>query len=216
MKNHKAIAFDMDGVLIDSQPLHYEIDMAVLKKCNYSATLDTVTPYTGISTPDRWPRYKESLGLAQSVDELIALSNYYMTEIFNNTNLMPTDGIVDLLRFLREKNIPTAIASSSSHELIDMVLEKIKTRQYFTHFISGEDFKKGKPAPDIYLAAAKSFGLPPEECIAVEDSLIGILAAKNAGFTCIAYVNPSTHGQDFTHANHVITHFHQVKELIVC
>jgi len=210
----KAIAFDMDGVLIDSQPLHYEIDIATLKACNYPATLETVTPYTGVSNPDRWPKYKQTLGLSQSVDELIALQTQFQTEIFIKANLPPIEGIPALLQFLNAQNIPCAVASSSSHELINLVLEKCNIGQYFTRLVSGEDVKHGKPAPDIYLKAAKALGLPPEECIAIEDSPIGIQSAKNAGFTCIGYENPSTHGQDFTLADYVVFHFDRCHEII--
>jgi len=212
----KAIAFDMDGVLINSQPLHYEIDMMVLKECGFLATLDTVTPYTGLSNPDRWPKYKESLGLGKSVDRLIFLQEMFMAEIFNAANLTPIEGVQALLQYLKEKNIPCAVASSSSHELIDLVLTKCQIKQYFTHIISGEDVLNGKPAPDIYIKTAKAFDILPQNCIAIEDSKMGILSAKNAGFVCIGYVNPSTHGQDFTHADHVITHFDECKELIKC
>ena len=209
-----AIAFDMDGVLIDSQPLHYEIDMAVLKTCGYPATMETVTPYTGVSTPDRWPEYKRTLALPQPLDRLLELQTQIMIEIFTNADLTPSDGIPSLLKFLQSRNIPCAVTSSSSHELINFVLEKCKMRQYFTHLVSGEDVKPGKPAPGIYLKAAKTLGLPPEHCIAVEDAAVGILSAKNAGFTCIAYVNPNTHGQDFTHADYVVSHFDQCREII--
>ena len=209
-----AVAFDMDGVLIDSQPLHYEIDMEVLKACGYPANLETVTPYTGVSNPDRWPKYKQTLSLTQSVDELIALQNQYQTAIFNAANLSPIEGIPALLQFLNDKNIPCAVASSSSHELINLVLTKCDIGKYFTHLVSGEDVKTGKPAPDIYLKAAKAFNLPPTNCIAVEDAQVGIESAKNAGFTCIGYKNPTTHGQDFTLADHVVSHYHQCHEII--
>ena len=209
-----AIAFDMDGVLIDSQPLHYEIDITVLKACNYPAILETVTPYTGVSNPERWPSYKSTLGLKQSVEQLIELQTKYMVEIFNNANLGAIDGIPTLLQFLKENNIPCAVASSSSHELIDLVLEKCSIKQYFTHLVSGEDVENGKPAPDIYLKAARIFGMPPEECFAVEDSPIGMLSAKSAGFTCIGYVNPNTHGQHFNHADFVVNHFDECKAIL--
>ena len=209
-----AIAFDMDGVIIDSQPLHYEIDMEVLRTCGYTPTLETVTPYTGVSNPDRWPEYKKTLALAQTVDRLIELQTEIMIDIFNRAHLAPIGGIVELLEFLQAKNIPCAVASSSSHELINLVLEKCQIGQYFTHLVSGEDVKNGKPAPDIYLKAAKVFGLPPEKCIAIEDSPMGILAAKNAGFTCIGYVNPNTHGQDFTHADYVVHHYDECHAII--
>ncbi|MCL2405977.1 MAG: HAD family phosphatase [Defluviitaleaceae bacterium] len=210
-----AIAFDMDGVLIDSQPLHYEIDIAVLRDCGYQATLETVTPYTGQSNPDRWPKYKQALGLPQTVDELINLQTQYQAQIFESANLPPIDGIPALLQLLNAQNITCAVASSSSHDLISQVLEKCQIRQYFTHLVSGEDVKHGKPAPDIYLKAARAFGMPPESCIAIEDSPIGIQSAKNAGFTCIGYKNPSTHGQDFTLADYVVSHYSQCHEIIM-
>ena len=209
-----AIAFDMDGVLIDSQPLHYELDIAVLKACGRQANMETVTPYTGQSGPDRWPKYKQALSLTQSVDELIALQNKLQPKIFVKANLPPSDGIAALLQFLNSQGIPCAVASSSSHELISMVLDMCKIGQYFTHLVSGEDVKEGKPAPDIYLKAAKAFDLPPENCIAIEDSPIGILSAKNAGFTCIGYKNLGTYGQDFTHADYTVNHFDQCHEII--
>jgi len=206
----KAVAFDMDGVLIDSQPLHYQIDMEVLKTCGYPAKLEDTTPYTGMSNPDRWPKYKAKLSLSQSVDQLIELQTKIMMDTFRSENLSPIDGIPSLLKHLNKNNIPCAVASSSSHELINLVLEKCQIRQYFAHLVSGEDVKNGKPAPDIYLKAAKAFGLNPEDCLAIEDAPSGILAAKNAGFTCIAYKNPNTYGQDFTHADYVVSHFDEV------
>ena len=209
-----AIAFDMDGVLIDSQPLHYELDIAVLKACGYPANMETVVPYTGQSSADRWPKYKQALSLPQTVDELIDLQNRLQPGIFMKANLPPSEGIHDLLRFLNSQNIPCAVASSSSQELIAMVLDMCKIRQYFNFLISGEDVKEGKPAPDIYLKAAKALGQPPGACLAVEDSPIGILAAKNAGFTCIGYKNQGTPGQDFTHADYVVDHFGQCHEII--
>ena len=210
----KAIAFDMDGVLINSQPLHYQIDMAVLKACNHQASLEDVIIYTGQSNPDRWPKYKQTLGLTQSVEELIDLQTKIMIDVFNQTPLEAIDGIPELLQWLNQENIPCAVASSSSHELIELVLMKCKIKEYFTHLVSGEDVKNGKPAPDIYLKAAKVFDLPPANCIAIEDSPAGMLSAKDAGFLCIGYVNPTTYGQEFSHAHHVVTHFNQCQAII--
>ena len=211
----KAVAFDMDGVLIDSQPLHYQIDMQVLKACGYPAKLEDTTPHTGTSNPDRWPKYKAAHALTQSVDELIEMQTQIMMETFRSENLSPIDGIPALLKYLNDKGIPCAVTSSSSHELINLVLEKCGIEQFFTHLVSGEDVKNGKPAPDIYLKAASVFELNPDSCLAIEDAPSGILAAKNAGFTCIAYKNPNTYGQDFTHADYVVSHFDEVVQKIL-
>jgi len=202
-----AIIFDMDGVLIDSQPLHYELDMKVLKACGYPATLSTVTSYTGISNPDRWPKYKAALNLAPSVPQLIELCEQTTREIFNDADLVATDGIPELLRGIKAMGLPIGVASSSSHELIQLVLGKTGIGEYFDVITSGEDVTVGKPAPDIYLRAADKMGCPPQSCIAIEDAATGILAAKNAGLTCIGFKNPNTFGQDFTHADYVIDRF---------
>ena len=208
------VIFDMDGVLIDSQPLHYEIDMAVLEACGLQATIDMVTPYTGVSNPDRWPQYKEKLGLGESVERLIELQEMFMREIFNASGLVAIEGIPELLQTLKYMGIPRGVASSSSHELIEMVLERVGIREYFGLIISGEDVKNGKPAPDIYLKAAKAFDLPPENCIAIEDSPAGMLSAKNAGMVCIAYRNPNTFGQIFTHADYTINQYSEVPNIL--
>ncbi|MCL2840863.1 MAG: HAD family phosphatase [Defluviitaleaceae bacterium] len=210
----KAIIFDMDGVLIDSQPLHYEIDIRVLKTCGYNATLDTVTPYTGISNPDRWQKYKHNLNLDTSVDKLIQLAEEAMRDIFNHTHFTAIGGIPDLLKGIKSLGLPCGVASSSSHELIQLVLSRTGIGAYFDVLTSGEDVKNGKPAPDIYLKATKAMGFSPEACIAFEDATPGICAAKNAGLTCIAYKNPNTHGQDFARADFVINHYNEALPII--
>jgi len=208
------VIFDMDGVLIDSQPLHYEIDMTVLNACGLQATIDMVVPYTGVSNPDRWPQYKEKMGLSESVERLIELQEMFMREIFNASDLVAIEGIPELLQTLKHMSVPRGVASSSSHELIQMVLERVGIKEYFDIIISGEDVKNGKPAPDIYLKAAKAFDLPPENCIAIEDSPAGMLSAKNAGMICFAYRNPNTYGQVFTHADYTIDKYSEVANII--
>ena len=209
-----AIIFDMDGVLIDSQPLHYEIDMRVIKACGYPAELSTVTPYTGISNPDRWPKYKDTLKLSPQTEELIKMSEEAMRDIFANADITAITGIQKLLQNLKAMEIPTGVASSSSHELIQMVLTRAEIGQYFDVIISGEEVEFGKPNPDIYLKAANKIGLSPEKCIAIEDAPAGILAAKNAGLTCIAYKNPNTYGQVFTHADYVVEKYDECIPII--
>jgi HAD superfamily hydrolase (TIGR01509 family) len=185
----KAVIFDMDGVLLDSQPLHYKIDIAVLTRAGYEATLETVTPFTGMSNPDRWPKYTEVLGLQPPAEQLITWANEIMMEMFENEPLTPIDGIPQLIDTLKAKALPLAVASSSSHALINLILEKIGLTGRFDVLVSGEDVIIGKPAPDVFLYAAKRLNTAPASCIVVEDSTNGILAAKRAGMVCVAYKN---------------------------
>jgi len=210
----KAIIFDMDGVLIDSQPLHYQLDIRVIQACGYPANLATVTPYTGISNPDRWPKYREELNLSPTPEQLIEMAEQAMRDIFNETELVPSPGIPALLKGIKEMNLHCGVASASSHELIELVLNRTGITQYFDAITSGEDVSVSKPAPDVYLRAAGKAGYSPAQCIAIEDSAVGILSAKNAGLTCIGYKNPNTYGQDFTHADYVVDHFDQCIEII--
>ena len=209
-----AVIFDMDGVLIDSQPLHYEIDIQVLKTVGYTADLATVAQYTGMSNPDRWPKYKENLGLKESAETLIDLCEATVREVFGEAKLEPIKDIPALLGGIKAMGLPCGVASSSSHELIQLVLNQTGIGQFFDFIVSGEDVKAGKPEPEIYLVAAEKAGREPGKCIAVEDAPAGILAAKNAGFTCIAFNNPNTMGQDFTHADYIVRKFDECFPII--
>jgi len=209
-----AVIFDMDGVLIDSQPLHYEIDIQVLKKCGYPAELSTVVPYTGMGNPDRWPKYKTELNLSEEPERLIEMAEEAMREIFSRTELVAINGVSILIDGIKAMGAGCGVASSSSNELIELVLGQIGLKEKFDFVISGEDVNESKPAPDIYLKASEKAGLPPEACIAIEDAPAGILAAKNAGLTCIAFKNPNTLGQDFTHADYTISQFDEAFPII--
>ena len=202
-----AVIFDMDGVLIDSQPMHYELDIRVLKSCGYNANLSTVTPYTGMSNPDRWAKYKVDLELETEVDELIEKAEEAMRDMFTAADLKPIDGIPLLLDGIKAMGVPCGVASSSPHELIELVLGKIGLRDSFDIIVSGEDVAEGKPSPDIYLKASEKTGVPPKLSIAIEDAPAGILAAKNAGYVSIGFRNPNTIGQEFSNADYTVDRF---------
>jgi len=206
---YKAVIFDMDGVIINSQPLHYKTDIAVLKKAGYPAVMETVVKYTGISNPDRWPKYQETLNLSYSAETLIEWQTQLIMEIFDEAPLDAIEGIPELLSHISEKGLRIALASSSQHALIELVLKKFGISHYFEVIVSGEDVSKGKPAPDVFLRTAEKLGIAPEHCIVIEDSPHGIQAAKNAKMRCIAYRNPSTYGQDFSIADYVADRYEE-------
>ena len=211
----KAIIFDMDGVLIDSQPLHYQIDMRVLTACGYPADLSTVTPYTGLSNQIRWPKYKENFDLPHTPERLTEMAEAAMREIFNEADLVSISGIPSLLQAIKDMGLYCGVASASPLELVQLVLKRTGMSKYFDGITSVEDVVASKPAPDIYLRAAIKADVSPSQCIAIEDSPAGILSAKSAGFTCIAYKNPSTVGQVFTHADYVVDHFDECLSIIL-
>jgi len=200
-----AVIFDMDGVLIDSQPLHYEVDIAILKRCGVEANLATVSKYTGIGNPERLPKYKEDFELSQEPEELTEIWEEVSAEVFERANLQPIAGVETLIAGIKAMGIKIGLASNSPPALIELVLAK--TGLTFDFTVSGEDVTEGKPAPDIYLAAAKKAGVEPTLCVAIEDSEAGIESAKAAGCVCVAYKNPNTLGQDISRADYNTRNF---------
>ena len=208
----KAVIFDMDGVIIDSQPLYHAFDVRMLSEFGHEATVETVIPYSGLTSKDRMTKDKKDFGLAATVDELIKMSVDFMREVFLKSDIKPIDGIPELLSFIKNAGLHIGVASSTSHELIEIILKRLDVLHYFEKIVSGEDVKEGKPAPDVYLKAAEIFGVCPSECVAIEDSVMGMRSAKAAGFTCIAFRNSYT--QDYSCADYTVDDFHEVVQLL--
>ena len=204
---YKAVIFDMDGVLVDSQALHYEVDMAVLKRADYTATLELVVSYTGMSNPDRWLKYKNDLNLSPTVKTLSMWQTEIVLEMFKAADLTAIKGIPELLEHISGKGLKIGLASASQSELIRIILQKLNINRYFKVIVSGEDVKTGKPAPDVYLKAADLLGVSPKDCAVIEDSTHGIMAAKSAGMMCIAYNNSTTKGQNHSQADYVTDNY---------
>ena len=207
----KAIIFDMDGVLIDSQPLHFEVDIRVLQQFGYPATLQDVEKYAGMSNPDRWAKYKRDYDLQATENELIEAHIIALKNLFDSKEgLKPIKGIVQLLQMLKEKDLQMSVASSSSYDFVHMVLDKLKISEYFDIIVSGEDMEKSKPAPDIFLATARKHNVSVEDCVVIEDSHNGVSAAKAANIFCIGYINKTSGEQNISKADIIINDFHKL------
>ena len=201
----KAIIFDMDGVLLDSQPLYHRQDIKLLGRFGKELDVQDVVPYSGLATRERMGLYKKDFGIAESVERLAGLSADSMREVFSSGEIKPIDGIPELLSFAKGKGLRLGLASSTSRELILVILGRLGLAGFFEAIVSGEDVKSGKPAPDVYLRAAEAVGFLPASCAAVEDSLVGMQAARAAGLTCIAYRNSYT--LDYSSADYVVGSF---------
>ncbi len=200
----KAVIFDMDGVIVDSEPIHFEIDKRVLGSCNVNATDEILLPYVGTTNPDMWKDLKEKYDLKLSVDELIGLQTEMKIKVLNEIELVPIKGIRELLNDLRQNNIVTAVASSSPRYFIEAVLSKTNINGFFKDIISGEEVPRGKPSPDIFLKMAEILEVDPEECVVIEDSENGVKAALAAGMKCIGFVNPNSGPQDLSRASAIV------------
>lgn len=199
-----AVIFDMDGVLIDSEPLHFESEYAALRKLGVHTADDYLHRFVGMTAQLLWARILAEQGIDKDVDEMVAEVLEEKLRLLRAGDFRPIDGVVELLDSLRAAGVPVGIASSSSRVFIEAVLEKLGIASYIRAFASGEEVPRGKPYPDVYLEAARLLGARPEQCLVVEDSRNGVLAAKAAGMRCVGFLNPLSGNQDLSAADRTV------------
>lgn len=197
----------MDGVLLDSEKLYLEMNQIFFKKLGADISIAEHQTFVGISATKMWTYIKEKFNLTQHVEELKELEKELKHATLKETDLVPTFGVIDFLEYLKSIGHTITIASSGLKKNIDLILEKLDIEQYFDLVVSGEQVVNGKPAPDIFLKVADHFGRKPQECIVIEDSTNGVLAAKAADMFCIGYYNPTSGNQDLTKADLIIDNF---------
>lgn len=183
-----AVIFDLDGVLIDSERLWNEAKEAVVRAAGGTWTDDAPHDMIGMSSPE-WSGYMhDRLGVperpAEINDEVVAA-----IERIYRDRLPVLPGAVETVR-AHAARWPLAIASSANREIIDLVVELTELTDAFAATVSSEEVGSGKPAPDVYLEAARRLDVDPSRCVAIEDSANGIRAAAAAGMTVIAVPNP--------------------------
>lgn len=206
----KAVIFDMDGVIIDSEPIHKEVEKKIFKKFGANISEEEHNSYIGMTSMGMWNEIKVRHNFKQSfsVEELIEMEvKNYIELIQSNRNIKPINGVVELIDELHKNHIKLAIASSAVRKSIETVVDMFALEKYFEIRISGEDIKNGKPAPDIFLMASRHLGVKPKDCIVVEDSKNGVYAAKEAGMKCIGFSNPNSGNQDLSSADMIIRGF---------
>lgn len=207
----KAVIFDMDGVIIDSEPIHFEVDMQTMKDLGCNISAEELEKYVGTTNEYIFTHIKKNYKIRESVEEIIN----YRSEMAKNkviqANLEPIEGIRELLNDLKNNNIPVAIASSSPRDFIDVVVSKFNLQDYFEYIVSGEEVENGKPAPDVYIETAKRLGISPWNCTVIEDSKNGVLAAKAAEMKCIAFQNINSGNQDLSKADIIVNSITEIK-----
>ncbi|MEC0238457.1 HAD family phosphatase [Paenibacillus dokdonensis] len=207
----KAFIFDMDGVIIDSEPIHFEIDVETMKYFGVTISPQEFERFVGMTNPEMWSILKQDYSLPQSVSEIIEYQLKLKIELIRSIDLAPIEGIQELIFDLKQNNIVIGLASSSPISFIHEVLRKYNFFEYFDCIVSGEEVAKGKPAPDIYLEASNQLNINPSECWVLEDSKHGIQAAKSAGMRCIGFINPNSGNQDLSRADTIINSVRDIK-----
>lgn len=211
----KAIIFDMDGVLVDSEPLHMQIEKQQFELNNLVISEKEHHRYMGVASDVMWRTIALHHTLPLEVEALIEQNKAESIRFFSaleDIPLMP--GVTQALEELYQMGLPIAVASSSFHEIIELILKRTGLRPYFQQVVSSKEAGKSKPEPDVFLLAASRLGVDPTDCLVVEDSFNGIKAAKAAGMRCIAFAGPGANLEAQKQANEHISHFDQLIALL--
>lgn len=206
----KAVIFDMDGVIIDSEPMYTRAAILALEKHNIKVDMEYLQKFVGSTTIYMCQKLVEDFSLPITPDELVKYNDEIKDKILMEEGHIPISFITELLRSLYDNNIRLIIASSSPSKDIEEVMDTLKIRQYFVGHVSGTMVAHPKPAPDIFLEAANRLGLEPSECLVIEDSFHGVTAAKAAGMTCIGFINPNSGMQDLSKADMLVEGFDEI------
>ncbi|MBI2598620.1 hexitol phosphatase HxpB [Candidatus Curtissbacteria bacterium] len=182
----KAIIFDMDGLLIDSEPLWEEAELATFSAVGVPLTEEMTKETMGLRVDEvvqHWfSRYPWKTPTQKEVEATIVEK---VIELVNEKGIAK-DGVEAIVKTFKKAGLPMAIASSSQTEIINAVLDKLGIKDYFKVIHSAEHETYGKPHPGVYITTAVKLGIPPQNCLAFEDSPNGVLAAKAARMKCVA------------------------------
>ncbi len=198
-----AVIFDMDGVLVDSEPLHLRATQAALGTRGASYTERDNQSFFGATDADLLRLLRILFNLPDTTAALVeAKTAHFITMIRTEGRLRPGVPVVPLT--LRQAGLPLALATASRRPVIQAVLERVGLDRAFGAVVSGDEVARGKPAPDGFLMAARRLEVEPEQCLVVEDSRNGVLAAKAAGMLVAAVPCPATSHEDFSAADFVL------------
>jgi len=211
----RAVIFDLDGVLADSEPWWSKIDAKLLAEYGVSYRGEYHRNVLGVSYRLAVEFYKKAFDISASVDELMQRRGEIATDFFaNRVSLFPSAKTT--LEQLREMKLHLAVATSSVSASARPFLERTRIRRFFDVILTGDEVERGKPHPDIYLLTAKKLVIAPEACLVVEDALAGVTAARAANMRVAAipdtrFVNPREYEKE---ANYVLGSLSEIPALI--
>lgn len=212
----KTIIFDMDGVIVDTEPVHKYAYYRHFDELGIVVSPELFASFTGNSTRNVYQKLSAQFGLTQNVEDLILRKRFFFNDAFDTKeDLELIAGVKALIVDLHKHDIQLILASSASKGTIQRVFNRFELFPYFTDIVSGEDFPKSKPDPAIFLHAASLSKAAKEHCAIIEDSTSGVRAACAADIFCIAYHSENSKLQDLTGARYFVKDFKEVDAAIL-
>ena len=207
----KAVIFDMDGVIVNSEPLHHLAYKKMFEEFQLDVSNSLYESFTGQSTHTICKQLCEIFNIYEDPNLLVQSKRKHFKVIFDNdTSFQMIDGALELIQNYFDNKITLVLASSASMTNIERIFEKFDLNKYFKSKISGADLKESKPNPEIFVKAAKLSGHSKDECIVIEDSTNGIIAAKSAGIYCVGYNSFNSKNQNYDNADLVISSLNEI------
>lgn len=198
----KAVIFDMDGVVVDSEPLIFEFEQEMFGEFGILVSEEVHLSLVGTTCEGFWAAIKEQYGLQQPLEEIVAESK--RREIIAMERVELISGVMEFIKDLSAHGVQLILASSAPKKRIMVVMEKFLLDKLFSGFVSGDDVKKGKPDPEVFLLAAEKAAAEPGECVVIEDATHGVSAAKAAGMKCVGF-DAMSGRQDLSRADLVVS-----------
>lgn len=204
----KAVLFDMDGVIVNTEPLHRNAYHRMFDDVNIEVPDALYASFTGQSTLTICKTLCKHFDLPIGPATLVDIKRDHFKQLFvTDTSLALLDGVLELIKEYHSNGLTLVLASSASMENINNIFERFDLNRYFIAKLSGADLEASKPHPEIFEKAATASGYEPHECIVIEDSTNGIIAAKEAGIFCVGYDSFHSKDQDYSLADIVVSDF---------
>jgi HAD superfamily hydrolase (TIGR01509 family) len=213
MPDFKAVIFDMDGVIVDSEPRHERAILEVIREIGYGENHGLrISDFIGRSDQEVWKEFIARNQPRQTLDELLAMKRQRTVEIIRRERPL-FEGVPGLLEQLSGRCL-LGLASGSERAVVEAVLDLQNMRRFFSSVVTGSEIHRGKPAPDIFLKAAELLGVSPGDCWVIEDSKPGVAAALAANMRVIAIAN--THpAEELGHATFVAHSYDEIGNLLL-
>ena len=212
----KAVIYDMDGVLIDSEPFWRIAEVETFLDVGLPFTEEMCKPTMGMRTADVIDYWFDKTPWSGKTKKEVELDMLQRVTQLINENGKELEGVIFSLNYFKNKGLKIALASSSAMSLIEAVLKKLQIKNYFEIINSAEYLNYGKPHPEIYIKTSKELKVNPDECLVIEDSLNGVLSAKSAMMKVIAIPDKENrYDKRFVIADHMLKSLNEVESFII-